>query len=585
MFVSITAIIVALAIGYVWSARGFFSALLNLGVILASGAIAFGLYEPLRAALLGAGDGELLRQTYDGAALVLPFVLSSAILSALVNSVVRANTKVGVAADWAGGIVCGLAAGLIVGGFFALAFGRTRIKQDFLEYTAIETDNGGSMVRSSLLVPLDEWVVNFYAAASRGSLFSSEPLALHRPHFAHEGPLNRVSPKEMMVRYGVTENDFRLLGRYTVAQDKPVSVQELVGDNKPVLDINGRTISGAGSIEGYVLQFRAGAREKFGQVVVSPATATLVLHNFDRSKALTLQPIAAVSQARGDSRDIGRWRFDTKEVFIASAGADAEPIFALEFVVPSDPAEQWKPAELFVRGVRVELADSGGNVKAPLAKFTVPAERDAVIAARTLFGGAGTALSGTGASVRIQPDSGDGPIRMGHGLPLGMVLDASTLQGLTLTPGNQIREGRFEAAKKDISSVGVDRSLRVTHFHPSDGQAIVMMDVGLSSPFSTISPESSSATGAPALIDDLGQRYEAIGYYYEVGGRVEISFFPARPLTSLNDAPSISRSRDDQKLLLIFRVSVGVKLKTYAIGTTAIKEFSPLIVTRPQDSK
>ncbi len=585
MFFSIAAIIVALAVGYVWSARGFFSALLNLAVILASGAIAFGLYEPLRGALSGAGDSDMFRQTYDGFALLLPFVLASAILSVLVNVFVRSNTQVPPVADWIGGIVCGLAAGVIVAGIFSLAFGRTRLKQDFLEYSPIEGDNGGSVTRNSMLVPFDEWVVGFYGAASFGSLYSPTPLALHRPHFAHEGPLNRLAPKDMMVKYGLNTSDFRYLGRYSVAEAKPVPVADLIGDAKPVKTLDGKTVTGTGSLEGYVMQFRAGAREKFGQVVVSPASATLVLHNYDRSKALALLPIAVISQARGDSRDIGRWRFDTKEVFIASAGADAEPTFAIEFLVPSDPAEQWKPAELFIRGNRVELTDSAGNLKPALSKFNNPTERDLVVASRQLFGAGGGALSGSGSTIRIDPESSESPIRLSSMLPFGTVLDSSVMQGLTLTPGNQISEGRYRIKRKDVGSSGVDRSLRVTSFHPGAGQALVFLDVGLSSPFSTITPEASAATGSPALIDDLGQRFEAIGYFFEGAGDIDISFYPSRPLTSLNDAPSISRSRDDQKLMLIFRVSVGVKLKTYAIGSTAIKELSPAIVTRPQESK
>ena len=56
---------------------------------------------------------------------------------------------------------------------------------------------------------------------------------------------------------------------------------------------------------------------------------------------------------------------------------------------------------------------------------------------------------------------------------------------------------------------------------------------------------------------------------------VEVAFAPGSPITDKNQLPSLSRARTDQKLTLIFRVSLNVSVTGYAIGTKVVQELTP----------
>jgi hypothetical protein len=576
------AIILLVAVAYIWSARGFLSALLNTGVVLASGAIALGAYEAVGKLLTGLSDGAMVQQTGWGAALVGTFAITAAVLSAIVNATVRWNAKVTPAIDWVGGAVCGLIAGVVVAGITVMGVTKTRLAPNFFDYRGVEVDNGGSPVRNSLWVPVDEWTAKLYGLASVGTLSTDTPLAQVRPHIAHEGHLQRLAPAEMLFKYSVSEKDVSLVSRFTVAASAGQDVQTLVGDVKPVKMLNGETMSGLAYIEGYVVRFDAGAREKLGQVVVGPGSATLVLVNQALDDALYLQPISTISQARGDTRRMGRWRFDTRDMFIGSAGGESSPTFALEFLVPKD-SNGWVPTHLYVRGVRFDLVNASGVLMSD-TQIASAGERDKRVNDGSLLGATAVKLATPGKERRVDLGSATSPVRTSTMLPDGIVLDATQLRNTSLSAGRQIMEADLTLTNKEIGGQ-IERDMRVSEFSPGTGTAIFTLDVSAASPFSLIGEDASGATGAPSLVDELGQRYDAIGYVYRTRENTQIVFKPGRPVRSLDAIPTLSKSRDDQKLFLLFRVSAGVKIKTYAIGDRGITQFVPMVVVNDQPGR
>jgi len=90
-------------------------------------------------------------------------------------------------------------------------------------------------------------------------------------------------------------------------------------------------------------------------------------------------------------------------------------------------------------------------------------------------------------------------------------------------------------------------------------------------------PDARDATGAPVLVDANGSRYQCVGFVYKDNSIVHVRFMPGRPINSMNDLPSVSSSRADQKITLVFRVSMNVDIKHYAIGDTALAEFAPVL--------
>src|SRR5215813_3532623 len=111
VMVAIIVVVVGLT-SYVWSTRGFFSALIHMACVIAAGAIAFGLWEPLGYLLLDmSGDrgfGSLIRDVSWGLALALPFALSLALLRAGVDKLLPMNAQCDPTVDYIGGAACGL---------------------------------------------------------------------------------------------------------------------------------------------------------------------------------------------------------------------------------------------------------------------------------------------------------------------------------------------------------------------------------------------------------------------------------------------------------------------------------------------
>jgi hypothetical protein len=79
------------------------------------------------------------------------------------------------------------------------------------------------------------------------------------------------------------------------------------------------------------------------------------------------------------------------------------------------------------------------------------------------------------------------------------------------------------------------------------------------------------------LVDSLGRQYQPIGFVFESGSDVTIRFTPGDPLRGLSQIPSLSSSRDDQRLVLLFRVNSNSELKSFAIGNRVVADFNPSV--------
>ena len=581
MYMSLLVIGIVGVMALIWATRGFFSALLHLACTLCAGAIALALWEPLAYALLSSQEPGMLVDLAWGVCLIGPFVLALTLLSVACSALIRNNIKVGNMPGLIGGGVLGAAAGFITAGIVVLGVGMTRTQSDFFDYTPIDTDNQGSVIRSSgLWVPADRIVTSLYGFMSRGSLATSEPLARYYPHLADSGHMFRDGSKgDTLLKYTIRPKDVALKGRYTVGLKERVSLPELVGDNKAVLDLDGNKVSGANYyIEGVAVQFKAGAKEKGGQVVVSPAHVQLVMAN--SGGAEVFMPIAMISQAKGDSVAFGRWRFDAKDVLLGSVGSANDPIMLFEFVVPKYAAgDELQPVALYVKGVRLDLYNRDTEATlAPTKVLANAAERDAALNDLAAdFGRKDDVVPGPGEqwSGDKNANSGEALVNRTNRLPDRIILSSDNVGELELNEGNFIMNGTCSLdAQKGLLPRGSDRKLIVDRFYPGEGTSIVLVDVTPGKDFAITAEPSADAKGAPALMDDLGQKHTCVGYVYRDEQLISIYFKPGDPITDKSKIRSMSRSRTDQKLWLVFRVPNGVKITRYVIGATGVKDFT-----------
>lgn len=110
---------------------------------------------------------------------------------------------------------------------------------------------------------------------------------------------------------------------------------------------------------------------------------------------------------------------------------------------------------------------------------------------------------------------------------------------------------------------------------------MVHVQVGSSAEGGMLSDAANTASGDDPfmLVDTDNNEYEAVGYVYEdpASQIFELRYTPGSTLTGMNEDgfPRISKSKDGQKLALIFLVSSGVDIKYFTIGDDVLIRFNP----------
>lgn len=594
MAMSLLVIVAVAGLAWLWGSRGFFSALLHLACVIAAGAIAFAAWEPLAYFLLARSGSQLVADIAWGVALALPFAGSLAVLRLVTDSLVPANADLDTASNFIGGGACGLAAGVITTGIMVISMGYIRGSTALWGYTPVTYEKSGSIVRTGrLLLPVDDLTVRLYSRLSATTLRTGTPLATWHPDLQLEHALLRTNFNNGSSRHVLRPEDVKLLGRYTVGRGANLPVNELVTDGfdgrvQSVTNLDGSKPGTGAYIEGYALSLLATAREATGEILAGAGQFALVATRDDGRGSTTILPFAMISQAKGDNVALGRWRFDGEKVFISSVGGRSDMPVALEFLVPSG----FTPLALYAKGARIDLRTPAGTPIEPFAQFEDTGRRDIAIETLDIVRAATTTpLDASGAgTVAVNPENNsfEGTVRVTNAMRY--VLAKGSTSGLTVDDKNRISDGeaRFRNAELANFSKNIDRSLRVEKFAVTNDTVVVMVDAAGESPMSLVSEAASApgVTGAPALVDTQGQTYQAIGYIYRDTLETHFRFTPGRPIRSTADLPSLSRSRPDQQLTLIFRPSRGVSIDAFAIGGTVLQKIEPpLLLNQNQASR
>ena len=148
---------------------------------------------------------------------------------------------------------------------------------------------------------------------------------------------------------------------------------------------------------------------------------------------------------------------------------------------------------------------------------------------------------------------------------------------LEINEDNEVTRGTMKFRPEELGVRGVDRKVIVEKFASSADVQLVRVDVGRESAASLLGRAAKTVERVlpPQLIDTNGQAYPAVGYVYSDREIVEISYDPAQSIRGLSQLPTLSSSRSDQKLTLIFRASKGVQIEYFAVGQKVITELDP----------
>ncbi len=589
MILNIAALGLVLLMGYLWMARGLWNSLIHLVCTLIAGAVAFAVWEPLAYMILGfapdSGFLSFLEGIAWGAALIVPFAATLAILRAISDAAIPANVQNNKGVEYAGAILCGLGNGVVTVGIIVIALGYMRLSTNFLQYRPIDyttqrQNGGGSLERTGgLWVPVDRWVAGMYGFASETALRTGEPLAKWHPNVELAGYAGRISYGDGASRNVMRKDDFRITGAWQVGDGtgRMADLLKFAPDQPPqgYVDISGEQIN-AGKLVGYTVQFGAGARESSGQVIFGNGQVRLLAQNAD-GDTVEAFPVALVSQAEASEADLfGRWRFDGAETYIASVGGATTVDMGFEFVVP----QGYDPLALYMKNTRVMVDDLEPR------RFPSPAARDAAVASGALLGGG---LSTEDLDLAMAEEF-DGTTVTGRGRNtsvfdvnnfLGFQFQTTQKRGLELGEDNRIISGTAKYDPGELAGRGgVNPELRVDRLAAGSDTVIMQINVAGDDNGGLLGrvARSVDAGAAPQLIDTDGTVYQAVGYIYTDRELVELRFTPANPIQSLNELPTLSSARTDQELKLVFQCSFGVSIEYFAYGKTVAYEIDPPIV-------
>lgn len=590
MIILLLTLVVVGATAYVWSTRGFFSALIHMLCTLAAGAIAFGVWEPVGYALLNAspdrGFFSFLSGIAWGLALALPFSIALAILRVAVDKLLPANAQCDTAADYIGGAVCGGVAGVISGGIMILSIGYLRVGPDFGGYRPINYTSGvarGSLEASKeTFVPwVDRIAAGLYERLSLTTLRTGEPLAKWHPNLVTEpGALRTTYDGKSRNTY--TKGAFSLLGTYTVGDPaRGEKLEYLLSDSwddvpQKISDLSGESPT-TGYIAGFIVKLTSMAREKTGQIVIGNGQIRLVCGNDENEEYIAAHPIAVVTNVEDPTKvEYARFRYNSDDLFIASAGGASEATMAFEFPVPTG----FKPIALYVKGVRVNLEEQPQPTN-----FENTILRDEMIRSGQMagMGNVGPILD----PVTGQPVPGiPNQVAFGPGImvsnALGFMIQKGTERGLEVAEegrGWTVRDGEVKLTSQQLrgATSGLDPKLQINRFSTTDDTVIVKVDVSPSrrTPDFTKLMDLAEKGVPPTLIDTNGTKYEAVGFLYKDSSITQLRFTKGQPLKGMGDAPSVSRSTPDRQLTLVFVVSLGVQISEFRIGNSVIETYTP----------
>jgi len=596
MIMNLIVIVFVLSIIYAWMIRGIFSSLIHLLCVIVAGAIAFAFWERLAVMLIEMsperGFFSFIESVAWGVALVVPFAVSLVVLRLITDKLVSGNLRNTGVVDYAGGAVCGAATAVISAGILVLGIGSMRVKSDFMGYqpmwysTDRATGSGALVKEESLWIPVDQITAMFYSKLSSGSMSTSEPLSKWYPELHLAGFSARVSPGDGKGRNAISPDAFSVKSSYTVGNTNgSEKTSELLKDkasaqSQKYLDINSEPVP-TGHLAGFVINFEPGAKErgkKGGQLVVSNGQYRLLIEdNNDKGKTVSVFPVAVISES-SEPNEFGRWRFDSNDVFITSVGGKSRVTMAFEYVIPTG----FSPIALYVKNIRIDTTKLADPIE-----YADTTQRDRIVRTGSILKGESSnrMLKKDDMVVFNTEDNSDSTVR--KNFRIGQMMGSQIAKrGMTLDSENDIVDGegtwdiKNEVGRKNTPN---DKNLRVDRYARGKGQAVIRIDMSADTAFGLFSEAArDAATDEPfLLIDKSGNEYEAIGFEYTDSKVYHARYTRGSTLSGIEDTPNLSRSRSDQKLILLFVVTTGVDIQYFTVGDLALAEFVPVVTPMP----
>jgi hypothetical protein len=521
-----------LLIAYWWSNQGFFSSLLHLIAVIVAGALAFAFWEPLAIGILLGGG------TFDGYAVGLTlaglFAFFLVALRWMGDSIVRANIMIPQGPDMAMGAVVGLCSGILTIGFTLTALGFFHGPHEFMGYQGFGRERGRAGVMSEmgprLWIPVDKWTNDFYEWASVSTLYpnlGSSPLKHYNPELYKQASLMRDNLNEGEGQISMPADGLSFLS----SSDSPVLHPE--GSRYWVL----KTLFNPSSMD-------------FGkQLSLASSQVRLVGKASDQDSPEILHPIYWTQDPHeGDAVMRMGYAFDDRMNYATSVPGRKDAEFWFIFESGDDTFD---PNYLQVRGTRFDVPPSS----------SMPGSSQDIQA--MLQQGAGGAVDNR----RLGGDIGSDELKLVHVIDRVPNFSPSRnrVPGTMTMVDGYFESGFLRMQKSDRGSTS--RALQAEGVYSEPGTQVVYVDVSRNQPtwLGGQLEDKTDVADELALVDSYGNKYTPIGYVFYFGLEVEISLDPRSSIKNPSQLPVLSKTQE-QRLLLVFQVTGGVKVTSFRLG-------------------
>jgi hypothetical protein len=561
MILNILIIAFVLAVAY-WSAmQGLFSSLLHLAMVIAAGALALAVWEPITLAFLLGFKPAIAW----GLGLVVPFAVILLVLRLVSDKLVPANVNVIHLADLLGGGGLGALAGILTAGVTLIGVGFLPFGPSLGGHQPYSPDRYGQVTAtdSALWLAVDRWAFGFYEMLashggwSGGAFTSGAPLAQYQPDLAKQAALVRLRPDPFS---SVAATPEAVNVETVLTQRWP----EVTGPAKKPLQPAVTAVAARGDVATNAVNRKlvvvetkwektAGVYDTDSKLRVPPSQIRLIANREDAGAGIdTHAPLGFVRV--NPTKDNARFVYLFEGADAAAHGRLPNETLAWIFAVPKDQT----PRHMLVRHLRLTLPETDAFETHPDAVTEAlgqPApepkeDQDADEQGKKPAAPAEGQYPGAPEATWIEATSD---------LP-GAQLSSNNLGMLDLS-GNAITGGKQTV--KGGSDDYVDADVRVDRIQ----HATVRMKLSAERADSLIG-SALSAAGQVSLIhltDAQGNRYYAHGYVLQKGdGQRTIEVRSSD--NEFKRATDLPRWADDDTLYLYFQVPTGITLEQFRYG-------------------
>jgi hypothetical protein len=535
-------LVLVLIITGVIARQGMLSAFLHMICVIAAGAIAFALWEPLGFTLLdsaGSFGGYVM-----GSTLVLSFLVALVILRLCMDKLVPENMNFESGANWAGSSVFGFVGAFISVGILTLGAGMLQFKSNFFGYTGWARDRATAQPGEISSTPMFTavYTARFYEMLSVGSL---SPMI-------NGGALKQLYPEMDKMSWSMFRDGFVGDSGNGRSWLQPKSIE--ITDNQFVYLPN----FASGSINpdfprfngAYIIPLKVNVSsfDNGSQFTLSNAQVRLVAP----AGTSTGSPEAAFPKLYVQPSNSGAptpYAFDDGSNFVSNKAGSQALDFTLIF-----PGDELGPPlagdyHLQIKGLRlklpaVQIADDGMQFLASMGGGQQ----------RQLPTGEGKALSLNDLKINSEI-----PIRISYNAKGGLRLnDKNLIEG---------GSGQFNSGGPGNN---VSKANRVTNFFEPEGTRMAQLTVGRRKAVDLDSLRQEGYADKPlVLVDGNGNTYLPYGYIRMGREKTSILYNPLSPIETVGGLPSLPSSGNTE-LFILYRVPVGVTIKEVRCGNIPI---------------